>query len=72
MARGNQKQRQSQRNWHVQLSVGVMDRAVTVAQVVDGNRLPEKMVCEHELTVGQAGEDASLLLRTLEYDFLEI
>lgn len=46
--------------------------AVTVAQEVDGNRLPEKMVCEHELTVGQAGEDVSLLLRTLEYDFLEI
>lgn len=72
LARGNQKQRQSQHNWHVQLSVGVMDHAVTVAQVVDGNRLPEKMVCEHELTVGQAGEDVSLLPRTLEYDFLEI
>lgn len=49
-----------------------MDSVVIVAQVVDGNWLPEKMVCEHELTVGQAGKDVSLLLQTLGYDFLEI
>jgi len=55
-----------------QLSVGVMDSEITMAQMVDGNSLPEKMICEHELTVGQAGKDVSLLLQTLGYGFLEI
>lgn len=49
-----------------------MGGEVTVAQVVDGNCLLQKMVCEHELTVGQAGKDASLLLQTLGYDFVKI
>lgn len=53
LARCSHQQWQSQHNWHAQLSVGVIDSAVT--RVVGGNWLPE-----HELTVGQPGKDVSL------------
>lgn len=49
-----------------------MDRVGTVDQVVDGNWLSGKMVCEHELTTGQAVKDVFLLLQTSGYDFLEV
>lgn len=58
--------------WHAQLSMEEMYRVGTVDQVVDGNWLSEKMVCEHELTIGQAVKYVFLLIQTLGYDFLEI
>lgn len=58
--------------WHAQLSVEVMDRVGTVEQVVDGNWLSEKIVCEHGLAIGQAVKNVFLLIQTLGYEFLEL
>lgn len=52
LTRGNWQQGQSQHNWNALLSVGVTDSVISV----DSNWLPEKMVCEYELTVRQTGK----------------